>query len=47
MIARKRKGWKLREAALDRTLWITRFGKGCEPVARQKQEKILSEYLQI
>jgi hypothetical protein len=28
----KRKYWKLKEEALDRTLWRTRFGKGCGPV---------------
>ena len=27
--------WKLREAALHRTLWRTGFGKGCGPVVRQ------------
>jgi hypothetical protein len=27
--------WKLKEEALDRTLWRTRFGRGCGPVVRQ------------
>jgi hypothetical protein len=31
----KKEYWKLREAALDRTLWRTRFGKGYGPVVRQ------------
>jgi hypothetical protein len=26
---------KLKEAALDRSVWRTRFGKGCGPVVRQ------------
>ena len=30
--------WKLKGAALDRTLWRTRLGKGYEPVARQTTE---------
>jgi hypothetical protein len=31
----KRGYWKLKEEALDRTLWRTRFGRGYEPVVRQ------------
>jgi hypothetical protein len=31
----KRKYWKLREEALDRTLWRTGSGRGCGPVVRQ------------
>jgi hypothetical protein len=27
--------WKLKEEALDRTLWRTRFGRGYGPVVRQ------------
>jgi len=27
--------WKLKEEAIDHTLWRTRFGRGCGPVARQ------------
>jgi hypothetical protein len=29
---------KLKEEALDRTLWRTRFGRGYEPVVRQTTE---------
>ena len=31
----KRGYWKLKEKALDRTVWRTGFGRGCEPVVRQ------------
>jgi hypothetical protein len=31
----KRGYWKLKEEALDRTLWRTRFGRGYGPVVRQ------------
>jgi hypothetical protein len=34
----KRRYWKLKEEALDRTLWRTRFGRGYEPVGRQATE---------
>jgi hypothetical protein len=34
----KRKYWKLKEEALDRTLWRTRFGRGYGPVVRQTAE---------
>jgi hypothetical protein len=27
--------WKLKEEALDRTLWRTHFGRSCGPVVRQ------------
>jgi hypothetical protein len=30
--------WKLKEEALDRTLWRTRFGRECFPVLRQTKE---------
>jgi hypothetical protein len=30
--------WKLKEEALDCTLWRTRFGRGCGPVVRQAAE---------
>jgi hypothetical protein len=33
-----RTNWKLKEEALDRTLWRTRFGKGYGPVVRQTTE---------
>jgi len=29
--------WKLKEAALDRTVWITRFGIGYGPVMRRTE----------
>jgi len=38
MILRKREYCKLKETALDRTLWRTRFGRGCGPVVRQATE---------
>jgi hypothetical protein len=31
----KRRYWKLKEEALDRTLWRTRFGTGYGPLVRQ------------
>jgi hypothetical protein len=34
----KRRYWKLKEEAPDRTSWRTRFGRGCEPVVRQTTE---------
>jgi hypothetical protein len=34
----KRRYWKLKEEALDCTLWRTRFGRGYEPVLRQTTE---------
>jgi hypothetical protein len=34
----KKRYWKLREEALDRTLWRTRFGRGYGPVVRQTTE---------
>jgi hypothetical protein len=34
----KRRYWKLKAEALDRTLWRTRFGRGYEPVLRQTTE---------
>jgi hypothetical protein len=30
--------WKLKEEALDHTLWRTRFGRGYGPVVRQTME---------
>jgi hypothetical protein len=39
----KRRYWKLKEGALDRTLWRTRFGRGYGPVVRQTTK--LNEYL--
>jgi hypothetical protein len=34
-LTEKRRYWKLKEEALDRTLWRTRFGRGYGPVVRQ------------
>jgi hypothetical protein len=34
----KRRYWKLKEEVLDRTVWRTRFGRGCRPVVRQTTE---------
>jgi hypothetical protein len=34
----KRIYWKLKEEAVDRTLWRTRFGRGYGPVLRQTTE---------
>jgi hypothetical protein len=33
-----RRYWKLKEEALDRTVWRTRFGRGYGPVVRQTTE---------
>jgi hypothetical protein len=30
--------WKLKEEALDRSVWRTGFGRGCGPVVRQTME---------
>jgi len=35
-----REYWKLKEEALDRTVWRTRFGRGCGPVVSQNYEKL-------
>jgi hypothetical protein len=34
-LTEKKRYWKLKEEALDRTLWRTRFGRGYGPVVRQ------------
>jgi hypothetical protein len=34
----KKRYWKLKEEALDHTLWRTGFGRGCGPVVRQTTE---------
>jgi hypothetical protein len=34
----KSRYWKLKEEALDRTLWRTRFGRDYGPVVRQTAE---------
>jgi hypothetical protein len=33
-----RRYWKLKEEALDCTVWRTGFGRGCGPVVRQTTE---------
>jgi hypothetical protein len=37
-LKKKRRYWKLKEEALDRTLWRTRFGRGYGPVVRRTTE---------
>jgi hypothetical protein len=37
-IKEKRRYWKFKNEALDRTLWRTRFGRGYVPVVRQTTE---------
>jgi hypothetical protein len=36
----KKRYWKLKEEALDRTLWRTRFGRGYGSVVRQTTERM-------
>jgi hypothetical protein len=35
-----RRYWKLKEEALDRTVWRTRFGRGCGHVVRQTTAEV-------
>jgi hypothetical protein len=37
-VKEKRRYWKFKAEAVDRTLWRTRFGKGYGPVVRQTAE---------
>jgi hypothetical protein len=37
-LKKKRRSWKLKEEALDRNLWRTRFGRGYGPLLRQATE---------
>jgi hypothetical protein len=37
-LKKKRRYWKLKEEALDCTVWRTRFGRGYGPVVRQTAE---------
>jgi hypothetical protein len=37
-LKKKIRYWELKEEALDRTLWRTRFGRGYGPVVRQTTE---------
>jgi hypothetical protein len=32
--------WKLKEEAIDRTVWITGFGRGYKPVVRERKERM-------
>ena len=36
----KTRYWKLKEEALDRSLWRIRFGRGHEPVARNDMDRM-------
>jgi hypothetical protein len=36
--------WKLKVEALDRTQWVTYFGRGYGPVVRQSTEQMNSRY---
>jgi hypothetical protein len=38
VLKERRRYWKLKEEALDRTLWRSRFGRGYRPVVRQTTE---------
>jgi hypothetical protein len=38
-VKEKRRYWKFKEEALDRTMWRTRFGRGYGPVVRQTTER--------
>ena len=40
-LGEKRGYWKLKEEALDRTVWRTRFGRGCGTVVRQTGMNVL------
>jgi hypothetical protein len=35
----KKRYWKFKEEALDRTLWRTRFGRSYRPVVRQTTDE--------
>ena len=35
--------WKLKEEAVDRTVWRTGFGRGCGPVARQTAVRMVMQ----
>jgi hypothetical protein len=37
----------LKEEALDRTVWRTRFGKGCEPVVGQTAERMKHDCISV
>jgi hypothetical protein len=37
-LTERRRYWKLKEEALDRTLWRTRYGRGYGPIVKQTTE---------
>jgi hypothetical protein len=37
-VKEKRGHWKMKEEALDHTVWRTGFGRGCGPFVRQTTE---------
>jgi hypothetical protein len=39
-LKKKAKYWKLKEEALDRTMWRTRFERGYGPIVRQSQNEV-------
>ena len=39
-LEKTKESWILKEAALDGTLWRTRFGRGYGPVVRENMERI-------
>ena len=40
---KERRGYShLKEEALDRTIWMNRFGGGFEPVVRQNAERMMN-----
>jgi hypothetical protein len=43
----KRRNWKLKEEAIDLTLWRTRFGRGYGPAVRRTTELINSQNLNL
>jgi len=40
----KRNYWNLKECSVDRTVWRTRLGRGCGPVARQNRLSINTNF---
>jgi hypothetical protein len=40
ILKEKGENFKFKEETLDRTLWESRYGTGCGPVARQTGKKI-------
>jgi hypothetical protein len=44
-IKEKRIFWNLDEEALDRTLWRTRLGRDCGPIAKQITQRTIPEFV--